>query len=161
MELCPICQTRIHAKRLELQKNAKTCSRACSDVRNKALKRARETRRRATEAGKAARAAERRTVQWKALHLQAVHRRNARKINQMGNVSFNIVETLMHIQKGKCWNCKQTFSADLKPQLDHYVPLAKGGLHDDRNLGLLCVHCNQTKWAKDPLVFARENGRLL
>ena len=44
--------------------------------------------------------------------------------------------------------------------LDHYVPLAKGGLHTISNLVLSCSSCNLTKGSKDPIVFALEKGKL-
>lgn len=45
--------------------------------------------------------------------------------------------------------------------IDHYVPLARGGLHELSNLVISCRSCNLRKNAKDPLDFAREIGRLL
>ena len=51
--------------------------------------------------------------------------------------------------------CKDSF------HVDHYVPLAKGGAHELANLVIACPTCNLRKHAKDPLVFAREVGRLL
>lgn len=45
--------------------------------------------------------------------------------------------------------------------VDHYVPLTKGGKHEVGNIVLACRPCNVRKNAKDPLIFAREVGRLL
>jgi 5-methylcytosine-specific restriction endonuclease McrA len=39
--------------------------------------------------------------------------------------------------------------------------LARGGANDPKNLQLAHPRCNIRKKAKDPLVFARELGRLL
>ena len=61
----------------------------------------------------------------------------------------------------KCAVCAKRFTKANPMQLDHIMPLALGGLHDDSNLQSLCAKCNQRKNAKDPLAFARENGRLL
>jgi 5-methylcytosine-specific restriction endonuclease McrA len=36
-----------------------------------------------------------------------------------------------------------------------------GGSSHPSNLQLLCEHCNRTKWAKHPIAWAQENGRLL
>lgn len=45
--------------------------------------------------------------------------------------------------------------------LDHYVPIAKGGLHTISNLVLACSSCNKSKSSKDPIVFANSLGKLL
>jgi len=44
--------------------------------------------------------------------------------------------------------------------VDHYQPLAKGGLHELDNLVIACPTCNLTKSAKDPIEFAHTKGRL-
>jgi 5-methylcytosine-specific restriction endonuclease McrA len=45
--------------------------------------------------------------------------------------------------------------------VDHKIALANGGTNDRSNIELLCPPCNLRKHAKDPIVWARENGRLL
>jgi 5-methylcytosine-specific restriction endonuclease McrA len=42
------------------------------------------------------------------------------------------------------------------PIVDHYQPLAKGGLHETHNLVIACRSCNARKSAKDPEKFAIE-----
>lgn len=44
--------------------------------------------------------------------------------------------------------------------VDHYVPLAKGGKHEVRNLVIACRKCNLKKSARDPYEFAATMGRL-
>lgn len=44
--------------------------------------------------------------------------------------------------------------------LDHYQPLAKGGVHACSNLVIACPTCNLRKNAKDPFEFANQMGRL-
>lgn len=45
--------------------------------------------------------------------------------------------------------------------IDHYQPLAKGGLHELDNLVIACATCNMQKNAKDPYEFAQKvAGRL-
>jgi 5-methylcytosine-specific restriction endonuclease McrA len=41
------------------------------------------------------------------------------------------------------------------------MPLARGGSNDRLNLQCLCPQCNLSKNAKDPIAWAREQGRLL
>lgn len=86
--------------------------------------------------------------------------RRARKKNALGSVSAGIWEKLFTLQKGACICC----GVDLKKvtaNLDHVIPLARGGMHDDRNLQLLCQKCNNQKHSKDPIDFMREKGFLL
>src|ERR1035437_5859492 len=45
-------------------------------------------------------------------------------------------------------------------RVDHYVAQTQGGQHCASNLVIACPTCNRRKSAKDPLVFAREVGRL-
>lgn len=80
------------------------------------------------------------------------HRRRALKMAQQGTVSSDIVITLFRFQDGECVYCP----ADLVEtgyHLDHRMPLAKGGLHDDSNLQLLCPSCNRRKSDKSPEEF--------
>ena len=90
----------------------------------------------------------------------STQKRRAAKKSQLGNVSKNIVKSLLSLQKNLCVNC----NSDLTQHgyhIDHVMPLSLGGLHDDSNLQLLCPTCNMKKSNKDPFVWANENGRLL
>ena len=93
-------------------------------------------------------------------HASNSHRRRARELGQLGHVSKGIKSALQKAQGNKCAFCHAAFRK-VKAHLDHIVPLAKGGLHDDTNLQVLCQRCNNRKKDKDPIAFARENGRLL
>ena len=87
-------------------------------------------------------------------------RRRARKVSTLGNVSRGIKERLRIAQGSRCAFCRTRLTAKTA-QLDHIVPLAKGGIHDDLNLQVLCGTCNHRKGAKDPIEFAQAHGRLL
>lgn len=45
--------------------------------------------------------------------------------------------------------------------VDHITALANGGRHVISNIQFLCMRCNSSKGAKDPIVFAQSMGRLL
>lgn len=62
-------------------------------------------------------------------------------------------------QKKHCYWCGAKCLRDY--EIDHYVPLSKGGEHKLSNLVISCGPCNRKKCAKDPLDFAKEVGRLL
>lgn len=85
------------------------------------------------------------------------HKRRA-ALGGGGNLSVGIVAKLLALQRGRCANCRLVMSA---PQIDHIVPVSRGGTNTDDNVQLLCRKCNCKKHAKDPIVFAQEQGRLL
>ena len=86
--------------------------------------------------------------------------RRAKKRASGGKLSHGITEKLTNLQRGKCACCRSTLK-DLVQHLDHIVPLALGGAHEDKNMQLLCQTCNQQKHAKHPVDFMREKGFLL
>lgn len=88
------------------------------------------------------------------------HAYRARKIASGGTVSDGLFERLMYAQKGRCVNCLSLLK-HTSAHMDHVYPLAKGGIHDDKNIQLLCPTCNRRKGSKDPIEFAQQNGRLL
>ena len=89
--------------------------------------------------------------------------RRATKRNQLGVVTPGIELTLIARQKYRCAapGCGKRVGGRLAYHLDHITPLAKGGLHDDTNLQILCAPCNMSKGAKEQSDFARERGMLL
>jgi 5-methylcytosine-specific restriction endonuclease McrA len=66
---------------------------------------------------------------------------------------------LLERQRGRCANCGVACAK--RYHIDHVIPLAKGGSNWPSNLQILCPTCNSRKSAKDPIEWARENGRLL
>lgn len=72
--------------------------------------------------------------------------------------SPEIVQTLGRLQRWRCAVCAVKL---VKYEVDHIVPLAKGGTNQDSNLQLLCVSCNRTKQAIDPIEFMQRRGFLL
>ena len=86
-------------------------------------------------------------------------RRRARKRgSKIGPVLT--LEVLKRRQGGRCANCKRK-GKTVKFHRDHIYPLKTGGPHTADNVQALCAECNGRKGAKDPSVFAREEGRLL
>ena len=87
-------------------------------------------------------------------------RRRARERNQLGTVTRSKADILAE-QGGICVAPGCGVSINLgSSDLDHHIPLASGGLHDDSNIQVLCKPCNRSKSYKDPHVFARERGFL-
>jgi 5-methylcytosine-specific restriction endonuclease McrA len=63
-------------------------------------------------------------------------------------------------QRGKCVVCRCSLKG-IPHEVDHIIPLARGGGNGPDNLQYLCRPCNRAKSAKDPIEFARERGLLL
>jgi 5-methylcytosine-specific restriction endonuclease McrA len=86
--------------------------------------------------------------------------RRARKIAAGGRYTADQVADLLKKQSSKCANCGCELTGRNMAR-DHRVPLANGGSNDISNIELLCRPCNSRKHAKDPIAWARENGRLI
>jgi 5-methylcytosine-specific restriction endonuclease McrA len=89
----------------------------------------------------------------------AGHRRRARIRSVGGSFTPDDIIILQKKQKNKCINCHVSIKNSF--HIDHIMPIALGGTNDKKNIQLLCAHCNHVKYAKHPIEWAQENGRLL
>ncbi|AMM23187.1 HNH endonuclease [Variovorax sp. PAMC 28711] len=85
-------------------------------------------------------------------------KRRATKLGAGGAYTSADVQSLLRLQKSKCPVCRDSLRNGY--HVDHVMALARGGSNDRLNLQLLCPSCNQSKGAKDPLVFANQRGQL-
>lgn len=83
-------------------------------------------------------------------------RRKARKQNAVGQFNAEDIQTLYVSQQGKCWWCECELNG--KYEIDHRIPLSRGGTNNANNLCLTCRTCNRSKNDKLPHEW---NGRLL
>ena len=81
-----------------------------------------------------------------------------RKKRKYGRLKQGTVKKLFELQKGRCVICRVKLKTY---HLDHIMPLAKGGLHVETNVQLLCPDCNIRKAAKDPISYMQSRGFLL
>jgi len=89
-----------------------------------------------------------------------MHRQNYKNRKKVGSgISVGISNRLMILQKGKCTACMTSLFNGF--HIDHIMPLALGGRHEDVNIQLLCPHCNLVKNKKHPVDFMQSIGRLL
>ncbi len=79
------------------------------------------------------------------------------KRQSLGDVPTNIEVLLFTSQKGRCYYCGDKL---VEFELEHMVPLSRGGAHDKSNLCLSCVGCNRSKFTKtaDEFLEAMNSG---
>lgn len=87
--------------------------------------------------------------------------RRARMYEAGGSYTNAQIHTLLEKQNWKCAGHGCGSSLRESKELDHIKPLARGGSNDITNLQWLCMPCNRKKRDKDPIEWARENGRLI
>ena len=86
-------------------------------------------------------------------------RRNAKRrarLNKAGVGGIGLGFCLLQLERqgGRCYYCKKRISFDVprgrhnKAELEHVVPLADGGTHDESNVVVSCRSCNARKSSK-------------
>jgi 5-methylcytosine-specific restriction endonuclease McrA len=81
-----------------------------------------------------------------------------------GSHTLDEIKEIFEIQKKKCayfWRCGKRFKCVEEAEVDHIVPISRGGTDDRRNLQILCYTCNRQKWATDQIDFMQSQGALL
>lgn len=81
----------------------------------------------------------------------------AQRWNAPGRFGAEDVTRLFDEQAGLCVYCRADLSVTF--QIDHRIPLAKGGSNWPDNIQLLCISCNRRKNHKDPEAFRQEMER--
>jgi len=86
----------------------------------------------------------------------------AKRRGATGRVHLDDIEWLWKNQKGKCPLCSYPIRSTDKRDLDHILPVSKGGPHIRSNLQITHATCNRRKSNKDPIEHAQKVlGRLL
>lgn len=80
-----------------------------------------------------------------------IHAQNSRakRMGAPGTLTAMDVREAYLEQMGYCAFCAKPFGEEI-PEIDHWLPLAKGGSNDRENIKLLHKACNRTKGAKLP-----------
>lgn len=84
---------------------------------------------------------------------------HSRRSKKLGKLPPGTIGRILGLQRDRCANCGIRLNG--KYHVDHIIPLARDGQHVKDNIQILCQPCNTRKWAKDPIAFAAEEGRLL
>jgi len=85
--------------------------------------------------------------------------RKALKNGNGGRHTFEDIQEIRRLQRDRCAICKTKLNGG--GELDHIVPLSRGGSNDRRNLQWTCKPCNCRKRASDPIDFMQRQGLLL
>ncbi len=79
--------------------------------------------------------------------------RRARMKLSGGRLTKGLAKRLYALQNGLCVYCRTDLNCAF--DLDHIVPISKGGAHSDENIQLLCPTCNRRKHTKSAEAFAK------
>lgn len=83
----------------------------------------------------------------------------ARRKGAPGKYTEEDVSRIRKLQAGKCAHCRLVLKDAY--HVDHITPICRGGTSWPNNIQLLCAPCNLRKSGKDPVAFARQEGRLI
>lgn len=62
------------------------------------------------------------------------------------NIKWKSLSKRLRIENSQCNECKHTFYDESQLDVDHIVPVSKGGaMYDERNLQVLCKRCHSYK----------------
>lgn len=84
------------------------------------------------------------------------HKRRAQKLASGGTHTPADLRAIWQFQNGECVYCQKSMGGDR--EIDHWIPLARGGSNDRTNLQYLCVYHNGRKGDKDPLEYEASIG---
>lgn len=89
----------------------------------------------------------RQTEAFKSNHRKHTTARRARMNNAF--IEHVDYQEIYNSAKGLCFYCGIKLEYK-EAEFDHYIPLAKGGLHEKKNIRCSCMFCNRSKGAKMP-----------
>lgn len=78
------------------------------------------------------------------------HKRRALEKSAGGSYNVKEIRNLYESQNGKCTICGLQFDNCVKYEIDHIMPISKGGNNSIKNIQLLCRACNLIKSNKYP-----------
>ncbi|TWW38974.1 HNH endonuclease [Pseudomonas aeruginosa] len=85
--------------------------------------------------------------------------RRARVRNAEGRHTASDIRRIFEFQRGRCANCLIMLNS--RYEIDHIVALSRGGSNWPSNIQLLCMPCNRSKHAMDPIAWKQAQGMLI
>lgn len=155
-ELCKICRKELDAARYALNKSAFRATNAKWQKENRAkcAEKARDYYWRNVESSR------KRSADYQKTHPEQMRKNyHSRRALMAGNESFAISQKEMKkLRLGPCFYCGKNVIC----QIDHIIPLVKGGRHSIGNLVSACKFCNNSKHSKFltewKLIMRKRNG---
>lgn len=98
--------------------------------------------------------------QWRSTHRAVVlawkRDRYARRRGAPGTYTLKDIENMYASQNGRCFYC----AVELRERfdVDHYIPISKGGSNWPENLRIACKRCNSSKRDRMPDEFRKRRG---
>lgn len=83
-------------------------------------------------------------------------RRSRMRNAGINDLTFEQVWQMVEDQQYCCAYCDQPFYGEF--EIDHMIPISRGGAHTWSNVAVACMPCNRSKNAKTPLQFLRVLG---
>lgn len=84
---------------------------------------------------------------------------NAQRKGAVGSHTQADLERIFVAQNGRCAYCRISLRK-VESNVDHIMPICRGGTNNRDNIQILCRACNQSKWGHDPISFAQSRGLL-
>ncbi len=72
-------------------------------------------------------------------------RRRSRKKELPDTLTVSEWKVILQSQNNYCAGCATEFTGLIPPQMDHIIPITKGGSTTKENVQALCEHCNMSK----------------
>jgi hypothetical protein len=72
----------------------------------------------------------------------------ARRLGIEGVLRAGDVVRIFDLQRGLCWYCDEPLDSTF--EIEHVIPLSKGGTNHIENICLACKSCNRSKHARTP-----------
>lgn len=85
--------------------------------------------------------------------------RKSRKLTAGGRYTQRDIERILKMQRHRCACCKKSLRIGF--EVDHIVPLSKGGTNFPKNIQLMTPSCNSSKYNRDPIEYMQSKGLLL
>lgn len=85
--------------------------------------------------------------------------RDALDRNAEGSHTQEDINCRLVLQRYRCALCQVSLKA--RYEIDHIVPLSRGGTNYPSNIQMVCPSCNRSKGAKDQIAFMQARGWLL